>query len=183
MSNNTINLHYHAHEYMIFITDIGRYECIVRHIIGKNKYMAIKYNSSATEPQHKALFEHGPHIASLIIDKMAPTSMSPAEILNRYRDEQNPRPGEMFTEWALIHFGYISLKNMGNYQAMQEELTGHLIARFIPNYATVQDIEARFDSSPRVDGIATDEDLLVAGLMTFFKSTTSQVQTPELLAA
>jgi hypothetical protein len=161
--------------------------------------MTIKHNPSEIDPQYKFLYEHGPHIASLIIDKMTPSNMSPAEILNRYRDEQNRRPGEMFTEWALIHFDYISLKNIGNYQAMQEELTGHLIAKFIPDYATVQDIEARFDSSPRVDGIATDEDLLgtdidnvgvvgldaigVAGLMTFFKSTTSQVQTPELLAA
>jgi hypothetical protein len=161
--------------------------------------MTIKHNPSEIDPQYKFLYEHGPHIASLIIDKMTPSNMSPAEILNRYRDEQNPRPGEMFTEWALIHFGYISLKNIGNYQAMQEELTGHLIAKFIPDYATVQDIEARFDSSPRVDGIATDEGLLrmdidnvgvvgldaigVAGLMTFCQSATSQVQTLELLAA
>ena len=123
--------------------------------------MPNKYNSIATQSQKEAMFEHGPHIADLIIERMEPTRMSPTELFNRYRDERHPRPGEKFTEWALIHFGYISLKNIDNTQAAQEELIGHLLAKYeMPEFDTAAELIAFHEAHPRVDGKATDEGLL-----------------------
>jgi hypothetical protein len=122
--------------------------------------MTTKYYSASTNHQKQALFEHGPYIADLLIGKMEPTKMSPTDLLNRYRDEQSPRSGEKFTEWALIHFGYISLKNIGNPQAVQEELIGHLVTRYMPKYDTAFELQTYFESHPRVDGLATDAGLL-----------------------
>lgn len=122
--------------------------------------MPNKYHSIATQSQKEALFAHGPHIANLLIDSMEPTKMSPTELFNRYRDERHPRPGEKFTEWALIHFGYISLKNVGDSQAIEDELIGHMVTNYMPEFNTGEELQALLESRPRVDGEATDADLL-----------------------
>jgi len=91
---------------------------------------------------------------------MEPTRMSPTELFNRYRDERHPRPGEKFTEWALIHFGYISLKNIGDPEAIEEELFGHMVTKYMPKFDTGEELQVLLESHPRVDGEATDADLL-----------------------
>jgi len=122
--------------------------------------MSAKYHSTATKSQQDAFYAHGPHIAELLFESMAPTQMSPTELFNRYRDERSPRPNEKFTEWALIHFGYISIKNVDNPLAAQKELTERLLVKAIPEYDTADELIEFHEAHPRVDGEATDGDLI-----------------------
>jgi hypothetical protein len=122
--------------------------------------MTEKYQDSIDRTQDGFIFEHGPHIANLIMSSMRPTNMTPTDLIRNYVDERFPREGEGVIEWALIHFGYLSLKNADDAVAAEAEIIGHVAKQYIPEFNTGSELSEWLYSHERVDGIATDAGLL-----------------------